>query len=101
MGGLINTPLHPHHIPTKYVQQSACTDTGIEQPGEVKSNGSPGQANGWSSDQESDSDDSLQPFDLAEEDDEGEHHMSTEEYGMLQQSCDTMQESFAVRRELL
>lgn len=43
----------------------------------MKSNGSPGQASGWSSDQESDSDDSLQPFDLAEEDEDGEQTVST------------------------
>ena len=43
----------------------------------MKSNGSPGQASGWSSDHESDSDDSLQPFDLAEEEDDGEQNHVT------------------------
>ena len=41
---------------------------------QASSNSSPNQASRWSSDHESDSDDSLQPYDLAEEDDDGKEH---------------------------
>ena len=57
-------------------QNAQCSHTGAvdntEQPQVVKSNASPTQATNWSSDHESDSDDSLQPYDLDEEDDHGE-----------------------------
>ena len=67
--------MEPSKNPSKLgVAQCLYCYAGNAQPQKVKSNGSPGQVSGWSSDQESDSDDSLQPFDLAEEDDDGEHN---------------------------